>query len=38
MSQNAIILMNVLWLVPLILAAAAVATYFMNKSVDPSGR
>jgi hypothetical protein len=38
MSQNVIILLNVLWLLPVVLGATAVATYYMNKSVDPSGR
>jgi hypothetical protein len=38
MSSNIILLLNVLWLVPLILFGTAVATYYMNKAVDPSGR
>jgi hypothetical protein len=38
MSANAIILLNVLWLVPLILCAAGFATYYLNRAVDPSGR
>jgi hypothetical protein len=38
MSQNLIILLNVVWLLPVVLTATAVATYYMNKAVDPSGR
>jgi hypothetical protein len=37
MSANAIILLNVLWLLPVVLSATAVATYYLNRSVDPSG-
>jgi hypothetical protein len=35
MSTNVIILLNVLWLVPLVLACTAVATYYLNRAVDP---
>ena len=38
MSQNALILLNVLWLLPLVLAGTGVATYFLSRGVDPSGR
>jgi hypothetical protein len=37
-STNVIIFLNVLWLVPLILLGTAVATYYLNRAVDPSGR
>ena len=38
MSTNTIILLNVLWLVPLVLTGTAVATYLMNKATDPGNR
>jgi hypothetical protein len=38
MSANVIILLNVLWLLSLVLAGVGVATYYLNRAVDPSGR
>jgi hypothetical protein len=38
MSANAIIMLNVLWLLAVVLGAVGVATYYLNRAVDQSGR
>lgn len=38
MSQNAIILLNVLWLLVVVLGATGAATYYLNRAADQSGR